>query len=342
MIDLRSDTVTRPSEGMRRAMYEAEVGDDVFGEDPTVQRLQERIAAVLGKEAALFVPSGVMGNQLALKVHTQPGDEVIVERSSHIFNYESGAPGVLSGVQLHVLDGKRGVLSGAQVRRAVRPGFYWEARSRLVCLENTVNKPGGVVYPLEDIADIAAVVQEKGLRFHLDGARLWNASAASGIAEATYAAPFDTVSVCLSKGLGAPVGSLLAGSKEVIAEAHRYRKLFGGGMRQVGVLAAAGLYALQHHRDALAEDHVKARRLAEGIAAFPAFRVEPGLVETNIVVFDVVAGDAMPVLEALRAEGVLMVPFGPATIRATTHRDVSLGDVDRALLVMRRLYGASS
>lgn len=339
MVDLRSDTVTKPTEGMRRAMYEAEVGDDVFGEDPTVCRLQEHVAELLGKEAALFVPSGTMGNQLALKVHTRPGDEVIVERQSHIFNYESGAPAVLSGVQLHVVDGARGLLTAADVRRAVRPGMYWETPSRLVCLENTVNKAGGVIYPLAQIQEVAREARTHGMRLHLDGARLWNAAAATGCPERDYAAPFDTVNVCLSKGLGAPVGSLLAGPAELIRAAHRYRKLFGGGMRQVGLLAAAGLYALEHHRPHLAEDHAKARRLAEGLAALPAFRVDLQTVETNIVIFDVVEGEAAPVLAALREAGVLMVAFGPATIRATTHRDVSMEEIETVLDVLHQLYG---
>ena len=338
MIDLRSDTVTRPPEGMRRAMYEAEVGDDVFGEDPTTNRLQETVADVLGKEAALFVPSGMMGNQLGLKVHTQPGDEVIVERTCHIFNYESGAPGVLSGVVLHVLEGERGILTVDQVRGAVRHGYYWESPTRLLCLENTLNKAGGIIYPLERTQELAAAAREHGLRLHLDGARLWNATAATSISEATYAAPFDTVSVCLSKGLGAPIGSVLAGSKDLITSAHRYRKLFGGGMRQVGVLAAAGLYALEHHRPHLADDHAKARRLAEGLAELPAFAIDLDTVETNIVIFDVVESGAMPVLQALQAEGVAMVPFGPSTIRATTHRDVSMDDIETALSVMHRLF----
>ncbi|MFQ5569724.1 MAG: threonine aldolase family protein [Rhodothermales bacterium] len=339
MIDLRSDTVTRPTEAMRRAMYEAEVGDDVFGEDPTVNRLQETVADLLDKEAALFVTSGMMGNQLGLKVHTQPGDEVIVERASHIFNYESGAPGLLSGVQLHVLDGERGVLTADQVQRAIRPGYYWEAPSRLVCLENTVNRAGGVVYPLEHMLEIAAVAREHDMGLHLDGARLWNATVASGISEKDYAAPFDTVSVCLSKGLGAPIGSVLAGSKTDIKTAHRFRKLLGGGMRQVGILAAAGLYALDHHRPRLAEDHEKARILAAGIAGIAGFEIDPASVETNIVMFDLVEGEALPVLSSLQEHGVAMVPFGPKTIRATTHRDVSMDDIHRALAVMNRLYG---
>ena len=322
-------------------MYEAEVGDDVFGEDPTVNRLQETVASLLGKEAALFVPSGMMGNQLGLKVHTQPGDEVIVERTCHIFNYESGAPGLLSGVVLHVLDGERGLLSPAQVEGAVRHGYYWESPTRLLCLENTLNKAGGVIYPIDRIEALAAVARAHALRLHLDGARLWNATAATGISEATYAAVFDTVSVCLSKGLGAPIGSVLAGTKEAITAAHRYRKLFGGGMRQVGILAAAGLYALEHHRPYLAEDHAKARSLAEGIAELPAFTIDSTQVETNIVMFDVVEGGALPLLETLRAEGVAMVPFGPTTIRATTHRDVSMEDIEAALAVMKKLFSAS-
>ncbi len=338
MIDLRSDTVTRPPEGMRRAMYEAEVGDDVFGEDPTVNRLQETVAALLGKEAGLFVPSGMMGNQLGLKVHTQPGDEVIVERTCHIFNYESGAPGLLSGVVLNVLDGQRGLLTVDQVRRAVRHGYYWESPSRLLCLENTLNKAGGIIYPLDRMQALAAVAREHDLRLHLDGARLWNATAATGIPEKDYAAPFDTVTVCLSKGLGAPIGSVLTGSKELITSAHRYRKLFGGGMRQVGILAAAGLYALEHHRPHLTDDHAKARRLAEGIAEIPAFSIDLDTVETNIVMFDVAEGGSLSALETLQAEGVAMVPFGPTTIRATTHRDVSMDDIEQALAVMNRLF----
>ncbi|QXD14636.1 aminotransferase class I/II-fold pyridoxal phosphate-dependent enzyme [Rhodocaloribacter litoris] len=338
-IDLRSDTVTQPTEGMRRAMYEAEVGDDVFGEDPTVRRLEETVAALLGKEAALFVPSGTMGNQLALKVHTRPGDEVILERTCHIFNYESGAPGLLSGVVLHPLDGEGGILTGEQVAAAVRPGYYWMARSRLVCLENTLNQAGGTVYPLENVEAIAAVVRGHGLRYHLDGARLWNATAATGIPEHVYAAPFDTVNVCFSKGLGAPVGSALAGPKDLITEAHRYRKMFGGGMRQAGILAAAALYALEHHRPHLAEDHAKARRLAEGLAELPGFRLDPDRVQTNIVLFDVDHGDALRTVEELKADGILMVPFGPATVRATTHRDVSMEDIEQAIARIHRRFG---
>lgn len=324
---------------MRRAIAEAPVGDDVYGEDPTVNRLQETVADLLGKEAALFVPSGVMANQLGIKVHTQPGDEVLVERQCHIFNYESGAPAMLCGVQLNVLDGARGLLMPEQVEAAIRPGHYWEPQPALVCLENTVNKAGGVVYPLEQMRAICAVAREHGLATHLDGARLWNASVASGVAEREYAESFDTVWVALSKGLGAPVGSVLAGTAAHIETARRYRKLFGGGMRQAGLLAAAGLYALEHHRGALAEDHANARRLAEGIAELGAFALDPAQVETNIFMFDVADGSsAAPVVEALRTGGVWLSQFGPQTIRATTHRDVSADDTDAALAAFQKLF----
>ncbi|GAB5521832.1 MAG: GntG family PLP-dependent aldolase [Rhodothermales bacterium] len=338
MYDLRSDTVTRPTEGMRKAMYEAEVGDDVFGEDPTVLRLQARVADLLGKEAALFVPSGTMGNQIALAIQTQPGDEVIVERTMHVFNYESGAGGLISGVQFNVLDGANGVLSAAHIERALRPGYYWEPRSRLIWLENTLNKAGGVVYPLDTIHEITVLAKQHNLGLHLDGARLWNASAASGVLESAYAAPFDTVNVCLSKGLGAPIGSVLAGSTETIQQAHRMRKVLGGGMRQVGVLAAAGLYALDYHRARLAQDHANAQRLAEGIAELPAFSMDDRTVETNIVMFDTVGREALDVLEEMKAHGIWMVPFGPATIRATTHLDMSSNDIDAVLSTLRRIF----
>ena len=340
MIDLRSDTVTRPSKGMRQAMYDAEVGDDVFGEDPTVIRLQEKVAALLGKEAGLFVPSGVMGNQLALRVHTSPGDEVILDSGSHIANHESGASGALSGVQLKTIDGDRGIITVSQVETAIRAGYYWEPNPRLVCIENTHNKAGGVVFPLDELRAITEVVRRRSLAFHLDGARLWNASAATGISEAEYAAPFDSASVCLSKGLGAPIGSVLVGSMSFIHSAHRFRKMFGGGMRQVGVLAAAGLYALKHHREDLVQDHENARQLARGLATIDRFELDPESVETNIVMFDVVEnGNAEAVLDTMRKSGILMVPFGPSTIRATTHRDVSTADVESVIESLKRLFG---
>lgn len=341
MIDLRSDTVTRPSDGMREAMARADVGDDVYGEDPTVNALQERVAALLGKEAALFVPSGTMANQICLRVLTDPGDEVIVERGCHIFNYETGAAGLLSGVQLHPLDGEGGVLTPTQVDAAIRPEGAVFPRTRVVSVENTANKAGGVVYPLERVAALARVAREHGLRVHLDGARLWNASAATGVPERDFAAHADLVWVALSKGLGCPVGSVLAGSEAHVRAARRVRKQFGGGMRQAGILAAAGLYALEHHRPRLADDHDAARRLANGLAGMDAFAVDLDRVHTNIVMFDVVDGPAQPVVDALASDGVLLTPFGPQTIRATTHRDVSPDDVDAALDAIATRYGAT-
>jgi threonine aldolase len=339
-MDFRSDTVTKPTPAMRQAMVEAEVGDDVFGEDPTAQRLEARVAELLGKETAVFVPSGVMGNQLAIKVHTRPGDEVVVAERSHIYHYESGAPGVLSGVQLRPLEDARGFLTGDAVAAAVRGRYDWEPRTRLVCLENTVNKAGGRVYPLELIREVADAAREHDLALHLDGARLWNAAVASDHSEAEIAAPFDTVTVCLSKGLGAPVGSVLAGNAEAIRLARRYRKLFGGGMRQIGILAAAGLYALDHHRAGLADDHRRARRLAETLAALPGFSVDPDSVETNIVIAET-ERPAAEVLDRLAAHDVHLVAFGPHTVRATLHRDLSDADLDRAEHLFRSLFDSA-
>jgi threonine aldolase len=338
--DLRSDTVTRPSEGMREAMATAEVGDDVYGEDPTVNRLQERVAGLLDKDAGLFVPSGVMANQLALAACTRPGDEVIVEQSSHIFNYESGAPALLSGVQLHPLDGDRGRLGPEQVAAAARPPADVMPRTRLVCAENTANKAGGVVYRLEWLQSLARAARKADLRLHLDGARLWNAAEATGTPLADFAAPFDTAWVALSKGLGAPVGSVLCGPADTVAEARRLRKAFGGGMRQAGVLAAAGLYAIEHHRAGLGRDHARARRLAEVLAELPAFEIDPEAVETNIVIFETTgADDAASVVDTLDGEGVRMTVFGPRTVRAALHRDVSEAGFERAVSVLREHFG---
>lgn len=340
MIDLRSDTVTRPSEGMRQAMAEASVGDDVYGEDPTVNRLQERMADLLGTEAALFVPSGTMANQISLHVLTDPGDEVIVARSSHIFNYETGAAGLLSGVQLHPVDGVDGRLTPDAVTAAIRPEGDVFPPTRVVSLENTSNKAGGTLYSLHDIHAIADVVRDHGVHFQLDGARLWNAATALGVPEYDLTAPFDLVWVALSKGLGCPVGSMLAGPQHWIDAARVARKRFGGGMRQAGILAAAGLYALEHHRPHLHEDHQKARRLAEGLAELDAFAVDLDRVQTNIVLFDVMDGTAHDVVTAMQEAGVGLTPFGPHTVRATTHRDVSMDDVETALEAFRVQYAS--
>lgn len=312
------------------------MGDDVFGEDPTVQKLEERVAEILGKEAAVFVPSGVMGNQIALALHTRPGDEVVLAERSHIFHYESGAPGQISGVQLRPVGDATGILLPSDVEAVVRGAFDWEPRTSLLCLENTINKAGGLVFPLQALRAVTDVARANNLALHLDGARLWNASVASGTPEAKFSALFDTVNVSLSKGLGAPVGSLLAGSSSHITEARRLRKRLGGGMRQSGILAAAGLLALEH-RGNLAADHTRARTFAEALAGYSAFRVIPP--ETNIVLFDTLDADASAVLMMLEAEGVRLVPFGPRTLRATFHRDVSDDDVDQALDAVQRLFG---
>ncbi len=340
MIDLRSDTVTRPSAAMLQAMTAAEVGDDVFGEDPTVRKLEETVAGLLGKEAALFVPTGTMGNQLAVRAHTNPGDEVIVGRSCHVFNYESGAASALSGVQLHPVERPDGFMDADLVRDAIRHGYYWETPTRLICLENTVNKTGGRIVPPELTSAIKLVADEHGLAMHLDGARLWNAAVASDTPPQTLAAPFASVNVCLSKGLGAPLGSVLAGSRSFIQRAHRFRKMYGGGMRQVGVVAAAGLFALEHNIDRLDDDHANARLLAEGICESRGVAIDPDTVDTNIVMFGVPKNKALELVAALDAEGVRVVPFGPSTIRATTHLDVNQHEVERAAEVISKTVAA--
>ncbi len=337
-IDLRSDTVTRPTPEMREAMMQAEVGDDVFAEDPTAIQLEATIAEVVGKEAAVFVPSGTMGNQLAIRLHTQPGDEVLCEADCHIAHYESGAPAALSGVLLRTIQGKRGSIAARQIADHVRHGYEWEARSSLLCVENTHNRAGGTIISIDDIRAVCKESRRHGLALHLDGARIWNATAATGIPEKEYAAGFDTVSVCLSKGLGAPVGSLLAGSRELIARARRFRKMFGGGMRQIGFLAAAGLYALEHRRGRLVDDHQNARILAEGIDTVAGLHIDPTNVDTNIVMFS--SDDpASDVVDRLAEVGILMIPFGANKIRATTHHDVSDLDIEVVISHMQAIFG---
>jgi threonine aldolase len=326
---------------MRKAMAEAEVGDDVFGEDPTVNALQEKVAKILGKEAALFVPSGTMANQLSIKSHTQPGDEVIIEASSHPYNFEGGAGAALSGIQFQCLKGVRGILDAYQIEDAIRPADHHFPVTRLVCLENTHNRGGGSIYPLEKMAEIYRLIKSKGLLLHLDGARLWNASVATGIKPHEYAQWADSVSVCLSKGLGAPIGSLVASSKPFIDCVHRFRKMFGGGMRQVGIIAAAGIYALGHHLERLKEDHQNAKRLAVGLKEFKGVSVDPKHVETNIIIFDV-ADTGMTgsqVAEAMKKEGVLIHPFGKTQIRLVTHLDVDAEDIEKALKTFEKVLG---
>jgi threonine aldolase len=339
-IDLRSDTVTRPTPGMRRAMAEAEVGDDVFGEDPTVNRLQEMVAERLGTEAALFVPSGTMGNQICIHCQTQPGDEIICEAGAHFLHYEAGAMAALSGVQARLLVGNRGTITARQIEDAIRGETYYFPRSRLIALENTHNLAGGTIFPLEEIQRIRRLAKERGLLMHLDGARLWNACVATGIAPAEYARHFDSVSVSFSKGLGAPIGSAVAGSKEFIAAARRVRKRLGGGMRQVGIIAAAAIYALENHQERLAEDHANARRLAEALHELGGIHIDLATVQTNIVVFDITNTKhaAITALEALKKAGVLVAPLSATQLRAVTHLDVDTAGLDRAIAAFRQVF----
>jgi threonine aldolase len=338
-IDLRSDTVTRPTPGMRAAMAAAEVGDDVFDEDPTVHRLQDRVAELLGTEAALFVPTGTMANQIAVRVHCQPGDELICETTSHVYVWEAGAPAALSGVTTRAVDGDCGVVDVGQLRNLVRPASEHYARTRLVVLENTHNRGGGRVYPRDKAEAIAAWAHENGLAVHLDGARLWNAHAATGTPLIDWCKPFDSVSVAFSKGLGAPVGSAVAGTRDFVARARRVRKLYGGAWRQAGVLAAAALYALDHHLPKLADDHRNARVLAEAVADTPGLRLDPPAVETNLVWFEVdpALTPAPRLAAALKERGVLVHPAGPTTLRACTHLDVSAADVEFAADALRQV-----
>lgn len=325
-IDLRSDTVTAPSPAMRAAMAAAEVGDDVYGEDPTVNRLQARAAALAGTEAALFMPSGTMANQAALRALTQPGDVVLAGAGCHVLRYESGAAAAFSGVQITTI-GTDGLFTADDVLAALPPRDHHYAPVSAVAVENTHNASGGRVFPQERLQAVVAIARERGLRLHLDGARLWNAVAATGIPAPQWTQGFDTVSFCLSKGLGAPVGSLVCGAAAVIDRVHRIRKMMGGGMRQAGVLAAAGLYALEHHRARLIDDHRNARRLADGLRALGLeLAAEP---ETNMVLFR--CGDAGALWGALHERGVWINPVDRRTFRAVTHLDVADEEIDDAL-----------
>ncbi len=339
MIDLRSDTVTRPTPAMRRAMAEAEVGDAVLGDDPTVLALERRVAEVLGKEAAVYLPSGTMTNQVAIRAHTEPGDEILIEAQAHSYFLESGAPAALSGVMCRLLAGDRGRFTAREVRAALRPRNLHFPVTKLVCVENTHNRGGGSVWPLAQVAEVAAAARDAGLKMHLDGARLWNASVATGVPERQFARHFDTVSVCFSKGLGAPVGSALAGTAAFIARTRRFAKMFGGMMRQAGVIAAGALWALDHHRERLAEDHANARRLAEGIAATPGLQIDPATVETNIVIFRTTAMPAADLVARLQEVGVAVLATAPDAIRAVTHLDVTAAQVEEALAALGKAMG---
>jgi threonine aldolase len=345
VIDLRSDTVTKPTPAMRAAMAAAEVGDDVFGEDGTVAALQSRIAEMLGKEAALYVPSGTMSNQLAVRVQCGAGDEFICESNCHIHNYEQGASAQFFGVATQPIEGEWGVLQLEQLVDRIRPvGNDHAAQTRLVCLENTHNRGAGRVLPYEGVVEICRWAKENGLARHLDGARLFNAVVASGISLRDWAQHFDTVSVCFSKGLGAPVGSALCGPAELIRKARRHRKALGGGMRQAGIIAAGALYALEHHIDRLAEDHEKARAFADAIRSVPGIALDPDIVDTNIVIFkiDAMLGTAAEFVAKLREQGVLMNAVARQRIRAVMHLDVTLERVQYASAAISSIVAANT
>jgi threonine aldolase len=343
LVDLRSDTVTRPTPAMRRAMMEAEVGDDVFGDDPTARLLEARTAELLGKEAALFVPSGTMANQIAVGVNTQPGDELLCSSTSHVYVWEAGGVARLSGVTTRTFPGDRGLLSLGDLRDAIRPLHdVHYVRTRLVCLENTHNRGGGRVHPIASITEIAHWAREHNLAMHLDGARLLNAVVASGIRAREWAQHFDTVSICYSKGLGAPIGSAVAGTGEAIRRGRRLRKLFGGAMRQVGVIAAGALYALEHHVDRLVEDHAHAQILADAFAVTDGFTLDCGRVETNLVwvSVDPSVGTAAEVAAFLRSRDILVSLPAPQVLRLCTHLDVTREQVEYAAHVIRQIEPA--
>ncbi len=340
IIDLRSDTVTKPSRAMIEAMSSAEVGDDVFGEDPTVNELQDEVAAMFGKEAGLFVPTGVMGNQLAIKSQTDPGDEVIVEAESHIFHYETAAPSILSNVQLHTLESENGSIAEEKLAAAIRPPDYHMPRSRMLCLENTHNRYGGAVYPFNEMRSLCESAQNYGLRLHLDGARIWNASVQSGVSFSEYGALFDTVSVCFSKGLGAPIGSMLLGDSVTIKRAHKYRKIFGGGMRQVGIIAAAALYAIHYNIDRMSMDHEKAVVFREIVREVDGLSFLPVVNPTNMVIIDIRKRSKRSVdevLAGLKKNGVLLTPSGAGQLRAVMHMDVSMDEVQTAASIVKEV-----
>jgi threonine aldolase len=339
VVDLRSDTVTKPTPEMRRAMAEAEVGDDVFGEDPTVQRLEALAAERLGKEAGLFVTSGTMGNQVSLMAQTQRGDEVILDENSHIFNYEVAALAILSAVQPRTLCGHHGILDPDDVRRAIRPPNIHHPKDTVVCVESTHNRGGGTIYPLETLQEIRRIAAERGLAVHLDGARLFNACVATGVPVHEAAAQADSVTFCLSKGLAAPVGSVVVGTRAFIDRARRARKMLGGGMRQAGILAAAGIVALEKMVNRLREDHENARVLAEGVAKLPGIHIDPSLAQTNIVIFDVRRKDvdASGLIVKLGEQGIKALAIGPDRIRMVTHKDVDRAGIQRTLEVLETI-----
>lgn len=338
-IDLRSDTVTRPTREMREAMMNAEVGDDVYMEDPTINRLQERAATIFEREASLFMPTGTMGNQIAVKIHTHHGSEVILEEAGHIFNYEMAMMSSFSGVLARPIRGEDGMLTWEQIQKQIRPKIYYVSPTRLIALENTHNMAGGTIFPQAEAENICSCAHEAGLPVHLDGARIFNAAVATGKSVAELTKKFDSVMFCLSKGLGAPVGSMLVGSREFIEKARVYRKALGGGMRQAGVLAAAGLIALEKQPAKLAEDHANAKRLAKALSEIPGIQIDPSKVQTNILVFDI-AKTGLNTTEfsnRLKQHGVLANGINPTYMRMVTHYDLSRADIERTIQVIKSM-----
>ncbi len=347
MIDLRSDTVTKPTDAMRDAMARADVGDDVYGDDPTVQALEARTAEILGKEAAVYMPTGTMTNQVALRTHTEAGDEILVESGAHIFVNEGGAPAGLSGILVRPIQGEHGIFTAEQLEQSLRVLHPFNpstipAPTKLICLENTHNSGGGTVWPLASIREIAALARTHRIPLHLDGARLWHASAASGVPEADYAKEFDTVSVCFSKGLGAPIGSVLAGASEPIARARRFKQMFGGGFRQAGVVAAAALYALENHRADLSNDHKRAATLATGLSTLPGVELDATRVETNIIRFRLNDRSSFDLVERCHAKGVHMLPAGRHAARAVVHRDIDDEAIQTTLSVVKHVLATEN
>ncbi|MBI5403655.1 MAG: low-specificity L-threonine aldolase [Ignavibacteriae bacterium] len=337
-IDLRSDTITKPSKEMRQAMFDAEVGDDVFSEDPTVNKLQEKCVEISGKEKALYVPSGCMANQLAVKAHTQPGDEVICESECHIFNYETAAPAILSNVQMMTVRGEYGVMQLEEIKKFVRTKEYYFPRTRLICLENTHNRAGGVIQPIEVIKEISEFAKEIGIMMHMDGARIFNASIETGISVKEYSSYFDSISFCFSKGLGAPVGSILCGPADFIAVAHKWRKIIGGGMRQAGVIAAAALYALENNTKRLKEDNDKAKYFAKEISKIKEVSINLEKVHTNIVIFANSKYPKPELISKLKENGVLISAGSFENLRAVFHLDVTMEETEEAVRIFKTLF----
>lgn len=339
MIDLRSDTCSRPTRAMREAMLAAPVGDDVYADDPTVRALEERVAALLGKEEAVYMVTGSMANQVALRSHTESGDRILMEAGGHVFLSEGGAPAALSGLSVEQIPGVEGIFTVEQMEAALPRAHaftpeWLESPVRLVCLENTHNLSGGVVLPLDAIAEVTGAARGHGLATHLDGARLWNACAFSGVEPGEYAAHFDSVSVCFSKGLGAPVGSALVGSRDFIHRARRFKQLFGGGWRQAGMMAAGASFAMEHHRERLVEDHENAAVFADGLVGMSGVEIDRGAVQTNIVRFALVERSAREFVDRCYADGLHVLPSGERGVRAVFHLDVSRGEAERAVEVV--------